>query len=107
MAARLLTQARFTREQARFISTTPGLDDATKQSIRLAARSRSAVTLRARQHQELIRAVGGRVVELGGRADGHAAEAYRMLEAIIDALAPDSVRHPPKHSPDPRPYTEH
>lgn len=92
MAARARTTVNFTREQTRFIVGTPALDDATKERIRQAAISKLPVTLRARQHTDLIRGVGRQVVELGGGRDDQPVKTYRMLEAIIDALAQPPVR---------------
>lgn len=92
MAAGARTTARFTREQVRFIVTTPGLDDAINLQIRQAAATMSPVTLRARPHEDLITAVGRHAVALASHADGEPAKAYRMLEAIIDALAPTAAR---------------
>jgi hypothetical protein len=92
MATRAITTARFTRSQARFIGQTPGLDEATRAAVRQAVVSGSSVALRARQHEDLIRAVGRRVVTAICRQDDQSVRAYRMLESIIDALAPESVR---------------
>jgi hypothetical protein len=91
---------------------TPGLDPAIKAAIRQAAVSGSSVTLRARQHEDLIRAVGRHAVVLASNADGQPAKAYGMLEAILDALAPDSVRREweraaIRHVVDPMRYTEY
>jgi 2-polyprenyl-3-methyl-5-hydroxy-6-metoxy-1,4-benzoquinol methylase len=88
MTARRLTQARFTREQARFISKTPGLDPAIKAAIRQAAVSGSTVTLRARQHEDLIRAVGRQAVAL-------AAEAAGLSVTVVDVSpwAVDNVKN--------------
>jgi hypothetical protein len=112
MGAGARRTARFTPEQALFIAETPGIDEATQQSIWAAAATMSSVTLDSRQLQQLIRAVGRRLLGIADWTDNRAMGIYHMVESIIDALAPESVRRGRERSTaillvDPTNSTEH